>query len=323
MNGIETLKTLNVNDISAKTFIPIEEVAGILECDYGMFNRPKAIGFAAILEREYDVDMSEWLEGHELYLKENIEEKEGAQIFVVATDEKGSASGKVVIIIFLALLAALGVYGLMQFQSNDSNTLSEQSTSPIIEEASKALPATPSSQMSQEPIEETSTPELPVFDKSKVEPVEASVQASDESSEEEMGEHNSSVEPVEASLYIESRARLWVGVKYLDGSRGAQRIIDGRFDLDPEKNQELIFGHGKFTLYYNGQAFIPAKPYLKTGYRIVDGKVTEFKPRTIRKKERPSAQDDPKSIQKNKPQTETVESSDNEKSNDSSSSSEE
>jgi hypothetical protein len=75
MVGLEKLLTIPRQEISEKTYIPLHEIDAILKQDFAIFNTSKAQGFIAILQREYNVDLSQWLEAFHAYEKEHTKKK--------------------------------------------------------------------------------------------------------------------------------------------------------------------------------------------------------------------------------------------------------
>ena len=139
MDGFATLKRLDVQEIHKKTHISITEINAFLNKDFAQFNRTKALGFIKILEREYDVDLSDLQEEFESFQAVHNEANE--QIFLVAKDEK-TVVGKwaVVVAVLVALLLAIGY---LSFSQPASRAASTGATSPapnsLIAQAQEAI----------------------------------------------------------------------------------------------------------------------------------------------------------------------------------------
>lgn len=74
MNDINSLKDIGLNEVARKTHIEVEYLGYILNKNYEKLARLNAKGFLKILEREYNVDSKEWLEGYNNFLNEHKEE---------------------------------------------------------------------------------------------------------------------------------------------------------------------------------------------------------------------------------------------------------
>lgn len=73
MECIEKLKKIGIQEINSKTKIATKRLDDIFECRFDEIDRIRVKGFLYILQREYKVDMSEWLEQYDAYHKEQEE----------------------------------------------------------------------------------------------------------------------------------------------------------------------------------------------------------------------------------------------------------
>lgn len=79
--AIEILKKIGVKEINKTTKISVNKIEDILEKRFSNIQRVRVVGFLKILEREYKVDLSEWLK-----------EYDASFVVEVDTSNEGSAS---------------------------------------------------------------------------------------------------------------------------------------------------------------------------------------------------------------------------------------
>lgn len=65
MECIEFLKKLDIKEVSLKTRITQDKLKSIIECEFDNFDKIKAKGFSQIIQREFKIDMQEWLKAYE------------------------------------------------------------------------------------------------------------------------------------------------------------------------------------------------------------------------------------------------------------------
>ena len=88
MKCIEELKKIGIQEINFRTKIATKRLDDIFECKFDEIDRTRVKGFIYILQREYKIDMSEWLEKYDEYHKEKEEESQQNE------DEKDVKSDK-------------------------------------------------------------------------------------------------------------------------------------------------------------------------------------------------------------------------------------
>lgn len=74
MECIKELKKIGIQEINAKTKIATKRLDDIFECRFDEIDRTRVKGFIYILQREYKIDMSEWLEKYDEYHREKENE---------------------------------------------------------------------------------------------------------------------------------------------------------------------------------------------------------------------------------------------------------
>jgi hypothetical protein len=242
MNALEQLREIGPLTISRQTHISIEEIQAILDERYDRFNRTKAVGFVKILEREYDIDLQEWLEAFD---EHNGDRDETEEIFVYAKSEEAGFPRMATAIAILLFVLAVGYYFWSAGSVAPVTPANQTSESALVGEAKGAI------ESSEEPQEETLSPV-------EVETTEIALE-----------------EPARIAFYVESDVDLWVGSYYSGSGQREGRIIKGRYDLDASADQVITFGHGHFTLVYGDQRFSPGNDQLQR-FRLRDGVLTQM-----------------------------------------------
>lgn len=75
MDCLEKLKKIGIKKINQETRISVGVLENILEKRFDKIQRVWVVGFLPILERHYDVDLSEWLQEYDAYHLENQDSK--------------------------------------------------------------------------------------------------------------------------------------------------------------------------------------------------------------------------------------------------------
>jgi hypothetical protein len=87
--GIEKLKDIGLRTVSNKTFINLENLTYLLDKDFEKLHRTKALGFIQILERDFDVDLSDLKDDYlDFQSGGRIKAKKKAQLKKEALKEK-------------------------------------------------------------------------------------------------------------------------------------------------------------------------------------------------------------------------------------------
>lgn len=267
--AIEKLKNIGLVRISQETHISAVKLENILEKRFSVLDSTTAHGFIQILEREYNVDLSEWMQEFDAYLAEASEAVPEDKLFVTPQSKRQNLRW----VLYVVLLAALGIGGYAGYQ------MFKQDISELISDFQESETSEPG-----EPIDPPEIPETPVISEEPSEPDESGTEMEMETSEETgMLENNLSEVPIaeeavlpdgeaetesfetEASetleavetpilteaakiLGIEPNVRLWVGIINLETFRKRDFITTEGFELNTSFPQLLVLGHGDVRL---------------------------------------------------------------------------
>jgi cytoskeletal protein RodZ len=250
VNGFETLKTMDIGEIYRQTHISVAELQAILAKRFENFNRAKALGFFKILEREYNLDLSELVAEYEAFHGSKSEDN---QIFVVAKEEK-SRAGKYLIVV-LALIAVTLGWTFAQLARNS------QSAAQVTTRSASETPKSAAEEIN--PLAEEAKRTI-----AEPKPMETLAPIVIEPTIEERREESAA-----AQFYIVPEGDLWMQITYLDTGQSEQRTISSRYELDPTRDADFLFGHGRFTLI-RGSEIIEPQTNLRQRLRLNNGSLT-------------------------------------------------
>jgi len=260
--NIEKLQEIGAQKIQADTHIPLEHVQALLNENFDRFSKIQFLGFIAILEREYDVDLTEFRQKGIAYFAE--EEKKVSEIphqdlFVSPVKKRNLTPFYILIAAIIVIVGAYLTLTQSNTQdillSNDSVLEDVQKNKDLIEEinASKELNNT---QDKTQDLEQNATVVVQNND---------DVEIIDEPDEKVIVE----------SFKIKPKSRVWLGYIDLSNYKKYQKTFKDELELDPSKEWLLRFGHGYVDIIINGKVKrFKSKNSLKFHYK--DGEIKEI-----------------------------------------------
>jgi len=246
MKGFEDLLQLDPAEVAERTYISIDEFKAILNKKFDIFGKSKATGFIKILEREYDLDLSEWMK--EFYASKEDETGESDNIFVVPPAESNTIfENKLYLSLIIGSILLFAIFFIFYPDNSANQETMADTSNHIVEEAKQKIE-----------------------DKNETE-------NSAKLLKKESGDIQEEKTPVKKDkFFISSQTNLWVGIKYLDDNKKESAIIKDGLELDPERDQIITLGHGYFKLQLNDQTIEPKVPNVhKITYK--NGKLTVYK----------------------------------------------
>ncbi len=220
-DGLQKLKDIGAQKIYEDTHIPVGHIQAILHVSFDGLNKIQFIGFISILQREYNIDLSELKNAGIAYYNEKnpIETTTEDGIFIAPKKQKNFTL-LYILLGMVALLAAL--YYTVEYTDNNSQN-------------------TPPKENSSTADEKKSTNEILSVD----------TNASQKDENKTLKDKNTTQEvavkkekAIEKSFKIIARSKVWMGYIDVATNRKYQKTFTGEFDLDPNKEWLLIFGHG-------------------------------------------------------------------------------
>ncbi|AJC94699.1 hypothetical protein FVD15_04255 [Campylobacter volucris] len=279
MDSWKKLEDLNLFEVQKRTQIEIACLELIIKKDFKSLSRFNINGFIKILQREYELDFTSFLEEYEAYLAENgVEKKNSAHVcprMSSYTKEKSYFWFFVVIIVVaLIILSALAVSRLLQdvADENTTNVLNQEQI--IIEEND-----TNATILFNEKdfIEENSTDNNESVE--EILDVNVSVQDENTSINENLIIEENAPKKAEALVnesVIKPSAELWLGMVDLKTFQKSSKTIKNEFVISLEKDMLITTGHAAFSLNDEHNNILEFKSGVSKFLMIKDGKIKQI-----------------------------------------------
>jgi hypothetical protein len=270
-SGMKTLEDIGLREVSRKTYIELNYLKLMAAKDFSKLQRIKTLGFVKILQREYGVDMSEWVAEFETYLKDSgkIANDKVKEIDKVLTEHKTMNKQRKIYIILGVVFLLFFTAFIYNFIKGRAGHIEYTMTHSNITYADDDNAATSVIYTTNETIgtvdEQTSKNE----DASAV----LSVQEENVSAREPVRQ-----QPVvvASNAAISPNIELWVGIVDLNTFKKRVYLQESDINLDTSKEQIAITGHGDFTLKTKDNADKSFNPQNKIYLHIKDGSVKEI-----------------------------------------------
>ena len=267
--NVNILKEIGAQKIHTQTHIPREFIQSIIHESFEGLQSVQFFGFVSILEKTYDLDLSDFKARARIYFnEENDNPDELKKVFVVAKKKKSNSG--VYIFIGILIFISFIYYSFVYLSSLETIVAPIDNTK--IEDAQKNIAMVPEKELSAAiDTDETNT----------------SLASVDENTAQEFvgvdSNMTGSTEEVVAtrSLKILPKRKIWAGYINIKTNQKYQKIFREEFSIDTDKDWLLLFGSGTAKLEVNGevQKFSSQQ---NMRFKYVDGKfskitVTEFK----------------------------------------------
>jgi Na+-transporting methylmalonyl-CoA/oxaloacetate decarboxylase gamma subunit len=262
--SIDALRSFGEDKIYKDTHIPVRYIRAILEADFSKFTKLQLLGFIAILEREYELDMSKFKEEGLEYIKD-IEKQEGKKeinegLFVPPVKKVKLPSSYIVIV---ACIVFIGGYLLLEGIANEEKTFNAQELNDTESFSKQVALIQEINSSKKEEKNTTNTKQMfePVSEKEKLEAVEEVVVPQEKK--------------IATSFIIKPKMKVWFGYIDLSNYKRYQKTFTDAMDLDPSKEWLLTFGHGYVDIIVDGEVKkFTSRKGLKFHYK--DGQVTQI-----------------------------------------------
>lgn len=257
--GLEELKNLDKELVASRAHIIQSVLDDIINKRFDKINPVKAKGLIKILEREFDLDLSDWVSEFEESQKDKKPQLTTIdKINVEAVSNNKKPISKAALALFV-LAAALGGGYILYLQQNSVSSEANVSVSSLQNEIKQtnenaslnmsfntntnATVATPQTL----PEQNTTAP------KPKTEAIAKDV------------------------FYAEPSARVWVGIKYLDNETNSwhENTTAEKIEFNASRKQVIAFGHSMVKVVA-GEFTAAPKEGGKIRYLYENGKLTEI-----------------------------------------------
>jgi len=288
---LKKLKDLGAQKISEDTHIPVWHIEAILDENYEGFTRIQFFGFLSILEREYDIDVSNERAAAKAYYDENSSVEPLAENGVLVLPEKEKNFTPLYILIVIAIFLGALYYTfnnvakypksinmtMMQKQlpvdTNKTTTQTQLSTAQEKNSTKQQIFKTSITSIKRVVVDKNSTVV-------KVAPTKKVVVTEEKNMTIESKKIKQQVKKFGA-LEILPRSKVWLGYIEVPTNIKHQKVFSNKLDLDGNKEWLLVSGHGNIDVIAAGKKTrFSSKSTLRLHYK--DGKlekisVTEFK----------------------------------------------
>lgn len=261
MQCIEKLKKIGLHEINAKTKIATKRLDDIFECRFDDIDRIRVKGFLYILQREYNIDMSEWLEKYDEYYREKEElNKENKDVeskpdnvnisFIDTTVE--NKTYKKLLIVFIVLLALFILYFIYNNSSSDDKQTNEVDKYEINTNTNIASPDS-TIEPKEEEIIISSNATMTNEEGSDI--LEEQSQSNNKDDNIESIDNNSLIDSSNNTdiigveeVIITPKSPLWVGIIDLQTYKKKQVSISDAFNIKLDDSKIIRTGHGYFDI---------------------------------------------------------------------------
>ncbi len=267
--GLEELKNLDYELVASKAHIMQSTLESIVNKRFDKLNPVKAKGFIKILEREFDLDLSEWVREFDAYY--SIKEPEVPTIdklnaeAIKNTDKK---SPKIALAIFAAAALIGGGYFIYLKQNSVSPEANQTaSLQNEINETNASMAFNISFDSNKS--DANATHEANATDQNKsVAAVEANASKL---------QANAAPVAAQKTFFIEPVTKVWIGIRYMDvnKSRWFETVADKKMELNASREQLIALGHRQVKIVA-GATTIESKAGAKVRYHYKDGKLKEI-----------------------------------------------
>ncbi len=231
-SAIETLQAFGVEAVSRQTHISQDNIKRLLEHDFDAFTPIQFNGFITILEREYDLELSEWREDFALThaeLKEPVFEAEHDPFADMVRSRKRQRL--TVSILAGLLLLVVGIFFFILGSGEKDEKVELNNTA--IEQAKANLAALNARTAAENNVSEAPAAAAPAVQEN---------------------EKNTSAAPqtpspaTPASVVIYPTSTIWLGMIDEQTHERRVKVTDQAVRLDGSKNWLIVTGHGYLTL---------------------------------------------------------------------------
>lgn len=261
MQCIEKLKKIGLHEINAKTKIATKRLDDIFECRFDDIDRIRVKGFLYILQREYNIDMSEWLEKYDEYYREKEElNKENKDVeskpdnvnisFIDTTVE--NKTYKKLLIVFIVLLALFILYFIYNNSSSDNKQTNEVDKYKI---STNANIASPDSTIEPKKEEIIISSNATMTNEEGNDIIEGQSQSNNKDDNIESIDNNSLIDSSNNTdiigveeVIITPKSPLWVGIIDLQTYKKKQVSISDAFNIKLDDSKIIRTGHGYFDI---------------------------------------------------------------------------
>ncbi|QOG12325.1 hypothetical protein [Arcobacter sp. FWKO B] len=260
MGDFEKLKGMRVDDIYNKTYLAHKNIEAILNKEFDKLNKFKTTGFIGILEKSYNLDLSELKKEAEDYYNK-LEEDANIALLKTQEEEPVKTYDKRLVWIFAGVVFVLILVILLSSDNNEqSSTIvqkNEETASTmqidIIKDESAVVDEVLENSSGEDELEESATSTEDVKEEKVVVEIQESKKLETEVVIEQKEEQKVSVVAQSIQkITITPTRQIWLGVIYLDDYSKREYLTSSEIGLDTSRNQLILAGHGHLKVTIDG-----------------------------------------------------------------------
>jgi hypothetical protein len=272
MDSIKVLEEIGLYKVSQDTHIEQKYLRYMVDGDFDKLNRINTLGFVKILSREYNLDLSDWVEVFEDYWIQNrLNLEEDDKLFIVI--DSGPSKAKKIFIFFVitlfVVIAGIGYSVFTKENSYSSNTYVSPtfSETPVVKETQEEINKLQEEQEANTVQQIVEPKQEEILDVAPQEETNATQEAVVEESSAPISSDEQNISNTDESLVTQTvsevfdnqavitpKTKLWVGVIYLDNFKRRSYLGEGNFSIDLSRDQIITTGHGSFKLEIEGES---------------------------------------------------------------------
>lgn len=296
-SDLDKLKSMDLIEIARTTRIDAQNLEYIINKDFEKLANFNVKGYIKILEREFGLDLSDWLSEFEV-AKEGFAPVKKAKVEQVYTrkmsPERSGGGWLLWLLITVLLIAAVFYFGLYKsFNDFLGSLLGEQnkttySDAPIVNNTQKKLENIGIDVVSRNATEDKFAIKqdlntTPAMDEnlSSLNALDRSIRierASIKTEENSTDENATQSEPAPSKdLVLSPRGKMWIGIIDLKSGKKREAVINSPYIVASQGDEELLIatGHGMFEVgKADGNVSFNEKNTQKL--RVKDGNVTKI-----------------------------------------------
>lgn len=235
--GFTKLKELGAQKVSEETHISKQHVQALLDENFKVVQKVQFLGFVSIIERDYQIDLSELKTKALAYYEQNIVTKP-TSMFIEKKSKKSSKG--------IYILVALIVFLLVSYFNIDTDTPTIDVNATQVASVTQEIEALVESNMTEDNLSvvDSNMSDLPDEESE----VNATIQ-----------EEVVVAEPLQTesfktdSLKIIANEKVWFGYIEFGTDEKKQTVFSDSFELDPTKSWLLRFGHSNIEIELKGE----------------------------------------------------------------------
>lgn len=239
------LEDLDLKEVSEKTRIEIEFFQALLAKDFEELEKFNVRGFLKILNREYNIDLSDMLEEYEAFLNKDEEKIENEAKVVTNVDQYSKESSNwwlwlLIGVVLVAIIVLVLKFDLLKGFVNETNE--ESSSVAVVQTISEAQNNLEENNMSVENTEELNQIQTIIQEE---ENLSQNAAVSTQTLNEAI---TSADEGLKKEAIFSTDGKVWVGFIDLETRTNSSIVTDNNFSVDLSKDQLLLIGGTALTL---------------------------------------------------------------------------